>query len=426
MIDPSKPTFQLQINGQAPSADITQEIVSFSFEDNEHGMDVLTLTVTNRNNQFTDHPLFTVGNEITARWGYVDKLSPLKKTVIKDLDYSFPENDAPQIRIRAFDKGYQLSGREAQRVWKKPAPGIRYSEIAEQIANAYGMTPVVEETLTQHLRVVQSNQSDAHFLQALAAKARGQQGNGHAGYAFYVQDDELHFHPRRLEQPPALVLEYFTDRQSLLQSIRFQANGQGGKGSGTEVAAIGIDPRRKEATTHKANNQTTPERTSLGQRTYLVDPNSGEIRFREQETGHVVADATKSEGLFTPAAHEASQDVAEGRFKNAELQQVQATARTIGIPDLKAKQNVEVRGIGQRFSGVFYVQSVRHIIADGYRCELTLRKNAVGETASDSAAQASGKPNNPSNPPAPETNTPPRITVDAETGNATPEEGGAL
>ncbi len=145
-LDTFKPTFLIQIEGQTLSADITQEITSFVFEDNEEELDVLELSVTDRNLQFVDDPLFQEGNEIVARFGYVDNLSPRKKAVIKDIDYDFPENGDPTIRIKAYDKGFKLAGKENQKVWKKPPPGILYSEIAEEIAAANGLTPSVKPT----------------------------------------------------------------------------------------------------------------------------------------------------------------------------------------------------------------------------------------------------------------------------------------
>lgn len=131
-LDTFKPTFLIQIEGQDLSKDITQEITSFVFTDNEEELDVLELSVTDRNLQFVDDPLFQEGNEIVARFGYVGNLSPRKKAVIKDIDYDFPENGDPTIRIKAYDKGFKLAGKENQKVWQKPAPGILYSEIAEQ------------------------------------------------------------------------------------------------------------------------------------------------------------------------------------------------------------------------------------------------------------------------------------------------------
>ena len=63
-LDTFKPTFLIQIEGQDLSKDITQEITSFIFTDNEEELDVLELSVTDRNLQFVDDPLFQEGNEI--------------------------------------------------------------------------------------------------------------------------------------------------------------------------------------------------------------------------------------------------------------------------------------------------------------------------------------------------------------------------
>lgn len=121
-LDTFKPTFLIQIEGQDLSKDITQEITSFIFTDNEEELDVLELSVTDRNLQFVDDPLFQEGNEIVARFGYVGNLSPRKKAVIKDIDYDFPENGDPTIRIKAYDKGFKLAGKENQKVWQNPLP----------------------------------------------------------------------------------------------------------------------------------------------------------------------------------------------------------------------------------------------------------------------------------------------------------------
>ncbi|MCK7511767.1 MAG: hypothetical protein MZV70_52130 [Desulfobacterales bacterium] len=311
-IDTFKPTFVIQIEGQTLSADITQEITSFVFEDNEEELDVLELAVTDRNLQFVDDPLFQEGNEIVARFGYVGNLSPRKKAVIKDIDYDFPEDGDPTIRIKAYDKGFKLAGKENQKVWQKPAPGILYSEIAEEIAGANGLTPVVTPTKARHLRVTQSNVSDAQFLKELAGKARDKDGDGVTGYVFYIQDDELHFHPRDLDKKPAAILEYFTDRKGVLRSFRPSTQSQGAKGAGVETKAVGVDPRKKEPVEHKANNETTPERTSLGKRTYLVDGNTGEGAYKEQESGQVVATFERSEGFHEEPRQEPAQDSLRG------------------------------------------------------------------------------------------------------------------
>lgn len=419
-IDTFKPTFLIQIEGQTLSKDITHEITSFCFEDNEKELDVMELSITNRNLQFVDDPLFQEGNEIIARFGYVDNLSPKKKAVIKDIDYDFPENGDPTIRIKAYDKGFKLSGKDNQKVWQKPAPGILYSEIAEEIAALNGLNPIVTPTKVKHLRVTQSNMSDAGFLKELAQKSRDKDGDSVSGYVFYIQDDELHFHPRKLDEAPTVVLEYFTDRKGVLRSFRPATQSQGAKGAGTETKTIGIDPRKKETVTHKANNKTTSERTSLGKKTYLVDGNTGEGSYKEQETGKVVPSFDRTESFHEEPTQEPAKDVAEGQFKEAELKQVEASAITIGIPSLKAKQNIEVKGVGQKFSGVYYCHSVRHTIdGNGYTCDLKLKKNALGKGAGEKAEITQGKENDKEAPPVPKEEAPQMVTIDAATGEQT-------
>lgn len=420
-MDTFVPTFLIQIEGKKLSADITQEITSLVFTDNEEELDVLELSITNRNLQFVDDPLFQEGNEIIARFGYAGNLSSLKHAIIKDIDYDFPESSEPTIRIKAYDKACQLAGKVNQKVWQKPAPGILYSEIATEIALKNGLTPVVVPTAGRQLRMVQSNQSDAKFLKELATKAHDTQGN--AGYLFFVQNNELHFHPRRLEQKPAISLTYFTNAQGILRSFKPSTQTQGTQGAGRETKSIGIDPRKKATVTNKANNTTVPERPTLGKHTYLVNAESGQSAYQGQESGQIMANYNLSKSQHEPAKPEQQKKAAEARFKEAELKQIEATALTIGLPQLQAKSNIEIKGVGRKFSGIYYCSSVRHSIdASGYSCELKLKKNAMGSGAGKKAAPSAGQKNSKKAPLQPEKPTVALITVNADTGAVIKEE----
>ncbi|MHB0998525.1 MAG: phage late control D family protein [Armatimonadota bacterium] len=390
-MDIYQPTFLIEIERNHLSRDITHEITSFVFEDNEEEMDVLEVTVTDRYLQFADDPLFQEGNEIVARFGYVDNLSPKKVAVIKEIDYDFPETGEPTIRIKAYDKGYKLTGKQIQRVWQKPAPGILYSEIVEQIAREHGLAPIVDQTVGRHLRVAQGNMSDATFLKGLASKSRSTDGT--AGYVFFIQDNELHFHTRKLGSRPGMVLEYFTDKEGVLRSFAPSTQSQCVKGSGTETKSIGVDPRKKREVEHKANDANISDRTVLGKKSYLIDGNTGESKYRKQESGKIIPSCDYSEGKYEQSKINPAHNHAESRFKDAELKQVEATAVTIGIPTLVAKQNIEIRGVGRKFSGIYWCSSVRHVFQDGYSCELKLRRNALGKGAGAKASDASGKNN---------------------------------
>jgi phage protein D len=130
-----------------------------------------------------------------------------------------------------------------------------------------------------------------------------------------------------------------------------------------------------------------------------------------------VPSAARTEGFHEEPAQEPAQDEAEGQFKDAEMRQVEATALTIGIPSLRAKQNVEIKGVGQKFSGVYYVESVRHAFGEsGYGCELKLKKNAIGKGAGDKSEDAQGQENDREAPPVPKEEPPEMVNVDADTG----------
>ena len=68
---------------------------------------------------------------------------------------------------------------------------------------------------------------------------------------------------------------------------------EGAKGAGTRTKAVGVDPRLK--------------RPSLGKRTYLVDGNTDDITYKEQESGHIVPSYERSEGFHEEPRQEPAQ-----------------------------------------------------------------------------------------------------------------------
>jgi phage protein D len=200
---------------------------------------------------------------VRARFGYVGQLSPTKTAIIREIGYDFPESGAPTITLKAYDKGCRLAAEQVQRVWER-AGGIRASDIAVAIAEEHGFTPVVTPTVDRADRRHQSKQSDAQFLAGLAKTARAADGKGTTGYVFYVEGDELHFHPRGLAQAPAMALEYLTGGQGLLRSFRPATRTQGDAAGGRSAAAVGVNPTTKAAAMTTADNASTPDRTVLG------------------------------------------------------------------------------------------------------------------------------------------------------------------
>jgi len=260
------PIVLIEIADQRLPLEVTRELLSFSYEDHEKELDLMEITFADPYLQLIDHPLLQEGREVRARFGYVNDLSPTKVAVIKEISYDFPESGAPTISLKAYDKGCKLSAEQVQRVWEAPG-GVRASEIATRIATEHGLAPVVTQTIDRLPRLHQSKQSDAQFLTRLAKTARAADGKGTTGYVFYVEGEELHFHPRGLEQPPVMALEYFTDREGILRSFRPSTQTQGDAAGGASTAAVGVNPIAKAAAMTQAANPSTPDRPVLGNST---------------------------------------------------------------------------------------------------------------------------------------------------------------
>ena len=62
---------------------------------------------------------------------------------------------------------------------------------------------------------------------------------------------------------------------------------------------------------------------------------------------------------------------------------ITATGQVIGIPDLRPGNNIEVKGVGKRFCGTYYVTKVEHTLgSSGYLTGFTVRNYSDGGTSS--------------------------------------------
>jgi phage protein D len=60
---------------------------------------------------------------------------------------------------------------------------------------------------------------------------------------------------------------------------------------------------------------------------------------------------------------------------------ITATGQVIGLPDLRPGNQVEVEGLGKRFSGKYYVTKCEHALgSSGYLTTLTVRNYSDGGT----------------------------------------------
>lgn len=411
------PVYMIKLAGKEQGEDLTQRVQSFRFHDYEDKMDMLEITLDDSDLHLMNNDLIAEGVEIEFKFGYLGAMSETHICTIKEVEPAF--GDTVTIGVKAYDKGFSMSGKDVQKAWAKEAPGMSASDIAREIAKKHGLKPVVEDTDGKTLSTQQTT-SDAKFLLNLAKDARPASGKECAGYAFYIEGNELHFHPPFVDTAPTHSFIYYLrkpgeDARGNLLAFKPKPNTQGAKGAGTETKALGVDPAAGLAKESVANNEATPDRPVLGSKTLFVDGGSGEKKFDPQtETGKVVSDPTAMASRTETPKRDPGKDKADAKFKAAEGLQLEGSATVEGDASIKAKRNVQivVEGV-PKYTGTWYLKEVVHSIGDGgYTCELGMKKNAIGKRSPAQPKDSKGQENKQEAKP----ESPKMVTVNAATG----------
>ncbi len=268
-----------------------------------------------------------------------------------------PEPSQSYLDIWGMDESVMMDREEKLKDW----PNKKDSDIASEIFNLYGFTPEVEDTEVVHDEAVSTiiqRETDMRFLKRLALRN---------GFQCYMEGNTAYFRKPRLDDTPQPVLAYrFGEEENF---FRFSINVNGLEPA--NVAMFQVDRLNKEVIETVAE---TSMQTALGQTgpaRFLpsgMDPSLVYIGMNAV-TGRPEMDAL-SQAFF----HRAEWFVtAEGEIKGNFYQHV-----------LKARSTVTIKGVGERYSGVYYVSHVTHSFSpDGYVQLFKVKRNALMPTGSE-------------------------------------------
>ncbi len=214
---------------------------------------------------------------------------------------------------------------------------VKDSDIASQIAGNCGLTAAVDATSVTHEHVFQHNLTDMAFLAHLARRN---------GYTCYAEDGKLHFKkPSKGGQAPSLPFLY------LLRSFQVHVN------AAEQVDTVivkGWDPGTKKAISSNVTSAETPFLRQTG------FPKAG---------GDLAKDAFGSAELAVVDHPISSVDeakaMAQARFNEIDSASVQAEGVAVFHPKIKAGSWVEVKDVGDKYSGSYWVGTATHIYEMG-------------------------------------------------------------
>ncbi len=372
-------TYTLTVNGNAASATLLNALKQIEVEDHAAMADMLRLRVAVAVKEdgsgwtLLDDALFTrlANLKLSVTVGSGAAIPVISAYVI-EVDTNF--NSAPggsEMVVTAMDPTVLMHLDEKVKTW----PNMMDSDVASSIFSDsnYKFTPVVESTKwsrQENDHTLTQRGTDIQFLHQLAERN---------GYECFVEmndagEIEGHFHPPKHDAQPQGTLT--VNMGSATNVNRFRAKFDM-LGPATAKATT-LDPDDKSSQKGQADDASQAD--GMGE-----EPSVPADRPRKVLLSQLgMAQAGEVQKFAQAVVDKSSWSiVAEGEVNTV------AYGGT-----LKAKQPVMVRGVGQQFSGRYYVERVLHQIgSDGsYVQKFTLRRNATGLTGRENFKNDDGLP----------------------------------
>src|SRR5918911_4343135 len=344
------PSFKVLVGGSELPDEAALDILELRVSDYVEGAGSFTVTFNNWNSQtqefkYIDGDLLVEGAKVEVKVGFVDDEKSLMQGEVTALEPEFAANAAPVLKIHGYDMLHRFRRGRNTRTFTN----MTDSHIAGKVADALGLRLNADETDIQYEYVLQNNLTDIDFLLARARRI---------GYEVTVKDKTLNFLKKQNNKDKLVSLDFGLTLTSFFP--RLNTLGQVG-----EVVVQGWNPKTKEAISGKA--QPGDENSKMGG-SKLGASISKEAFFKA--TAFVVNRPVFTEG-------EAAQ-IAKGKFNEMAVDFITGEGTAIGNTSIRAGEVIELKGLGKRFSGLYYITSSTHTVGPrGYRTGFTVGRNAT-------------------------------------------------
>jgi uncharacterized protein len=343
------PSFTIRVNGSdlppAARGEVTKVTVeesldsagTFAIELSNWDMDAQRVT-------WSDAELFQPGGVVEIQMGYVEALETVMVGEITGLELSFPERARALLTVRGYDRLHRFRRGRRTRSYLQ----VKDSNVAQEIANDLGLTPDVEDSGEVHPYLLQMSQTDIDFL---LGRARA------IGYEVLVADKTLRFRKMKHDRGKLVTLDF---THGLMTFYAYLSTVD----QVSQVTVRGWDPKAKQALVGQAQASAVTGTMGGAQ----VGPAAAEKVFGARTltvVEHPVATQNEADLL------------ASGLLNDIALNYIRAEGTAVGDPAIKVGTVIELGGLGERFSGLYYVTQLAHVWDGQFVTHLRLRRNAA-------------------------------------------------
>ncbi|MEH1933074.1 MAG: VgrG-related protein [Nostoc sp.] len=340
---------KIQIDGKPASPELMKDVLQMTIEESLHLPAMFTLVIHNSYISTSDQPenkpwryeqLFKIGKKVNL--GFTSSTTQDKnfqkeigefliEGEITGMEVHFNEKSEAHIIVRGYDISHRLHrGRYNRSFLNETDSGI-VKKIAKEVGIKLGD---IDLSGAVHKYVFQENQTNMEFLRERAARI---------GFELFVTDGKINFCKPKAQK--ALPLEWLVDINKF--SIRVTSAEQV---SSVEVRAWDYTKKQLITQTAKKEKQLTETGNQLGSSTSSAFPN-----LKSQEM--IVVDKPVASAKEAKTMAQALCDELGGEF-------VYADAKAEGNPDIRPGQVIDLQGMGDRYSGKYYVTETRHFYSN--------------------------------------------------------------
>jgi len=352
------PAFDVKIDGSRLEVKDFKYISQITVTKELDRFDQCSLTLANPDLRWTikDVERFKIGSSMLVKLYHEDnaekgKVKNLFDGEIIAIAPTFPENGIPTVRIQGYNRLHWLNGSTVSDNSKDKTD----KELVKEIAQNAGLTLSWEGngSISEHDGMSRYNRTDLQFILERA---------GQTGFEVLVDGKKLLFRKPEKDPGKAIVLEWGKNLKSFSPKLN-TANQVG------EVIVKSSD--------HKNKNGIEGRAASGFDEDTMMGGNKSGAYFTKEAFGRL-----KTRTLVNqPVENQKQADDLACAIYNEELKKfLTGSGSCIGNPDLVAGCRIDIKELGDHFSGQYDVTRATHSIGSaGYLTTFDVRRNSVNE-----------------------------------------------
>ncbi len=353
------PRFEIIVNGARLRADVSHVITSLEIEQELNKMNSFKFQVQDeyapaggqgeqsvRPFRWLGHPLFKFGNEVSISLGYL-KLKKVTQGKIQNISASFTQGLAPTFSVEGADSAYVFLTTPSD---VEPYRDKTDSDIVGQIANQAQLTPDVDPTSDVFpVKIKQGGKSYLQFIEELAKSN---------GYEYSLSGRTLSFIQPKTDRPADMSLTWGRDLLSFSPQLKTDA-------MYTEVIVRAWDRNGRKMIEARANAGDEHRQES-------------QKRFGSEVAQQIYGQAVRVITDRPVTSQAEAQKIALAELQRSSDGLIEASIEMVGRPDLRPGMRIQLDGVGEWFSGKYYVNKATHRISnEGYRTSCDMKRSAV-------------------------------------------------